>query len=168
MLAFGRKVNSHVNSEGHANNDWVDCDKVVAMAYDIPVPGFKTDTVNSLRLWTAKSTREFNLETFNSGDYIGAVHNKNQSEVISKVLYPNDNNYDGKELRLKQQYFMVSASIQDILCKFEATGNKMEELPAKVAIQLNDTHPSIAIPELMRILIDYKDFDWDVAWSIVT
>ncbi len=165
---FGGKINSYRDKDGHTHSKWVDTDTVIAMGYDIPIPGYKTETVNTLKLWAASSTREFNLQTFNAGDYIGAIINKSQSETISKVLYPNDNNYEGKELRLKQQYFMVSASLQDILDRLSKSGNTISELPEKAAIQLNDTHPSIAIPELMRILLDENGMSWDEAWGITT
>lgn len=168
MIHFGGRVYTYTDKEGNLHNEWVDTEQVLGMAYDVPVPGYKTDTVNTLRLWSAKSTREFNLETFNSGDYVGAVQYKNQSENISKVLYPNDNNYKGKELRLKQQYFMVSASIQDILRRFRNCGDSMDQFAEKVTIQLNDTHPSIAIAELMRILLDNEYYSWDKAWDITT
>ena len=168
MVKFMGNAQEKEKSSGDSTYEWVTNERVIALAHDYLIPGYKTDTVNTLRLWSAKSTREFNLESFNTGNYIGAVHNKSQSEVISKVLYPNDNNYEGKELRLKQQYFMVSASLQDILASFTKGGNKLENLPDKVAIQLNDTHPSIAIPELMRILVDEENFSWEKAWDITT
>ncbi|MGK0290681.1 MAG: starch phosphorylase [bacterium] len=168
VVNFGGRVHSYEDAHGKLQTEWLDCEQIMATAYDVPVPGYKTETVNTLRLWSAKATREFNLSTFDSGDYIGAVHQKNLSETISKVLYPNDNNYEGKQLRLRQQYFMVSASIQDIIRRFENCGDKIEDLPKKVAIQLNDTHPSLAIPELMRILLDERGMDWNKAWDIVT
>ncbi|MCP4752021.1 MAG: glycogen/starch/alpha-glucan phosphorylase [Proteobacteria bacterium] len=163
---FMGRINKYVDRDGIEHSEWVDTDTVIALAFDIPIPGFKTKTVNTLKLWASSSTREFNLQTFNAGDYIGAIINKTQSETISKVLYPNDNNYEGKELRLKQQYFMVSASLQDIIVRLGRCGDDIGNLPEKAVIQLNDTHPSIAIPELMRILIDDKGFDWDEAWDI--
>ncbi len=165
---FMGRINNYMDRNGYQHCEWVDTETVIAVAYDFPIPGFKSNTVNTLKLWAASSTREFNLQTFNAGDYIGAVLNKSQSESISKVLYPNDNNYEGKELRLKQQYFMVSASLQDILFRLVKCGNSAKELPQKAVIQLNDTHPSIAIPELMRILLDEFDFTWDDAWDITT
>lgn len=165
---FMGRINNYIDRNNVQHCEWVDTETVLALAYDIPVPGYRTDTVNTLKLWSASSTREFNLQTFNAGNYIGAVFNKAQSETISKVLYPNDNNYEGKELRLKQQYFMVSASLQDILYRLVKCGNELKELPDKATIQLNDTHPSIAIPELMRILVDDAKMDWDQAWDITT
>ncbi|MBU2648672.1 glycogen/starch/alpha-glucan phosphorylase [bacterium] len=165
---FMGRIDTYKDREGIQHSEWVDTENVIAVAYDVPIPGFRTKTVNTLRLWAAAATREFNLQTFNDGDYIGAVFGKFHSETISKVLYPNDNNYEGKELRLKQQYFMVSASLQDVLFRMEKCGDDIRNLPQKAAIQLNDTHPSIAIPELMRILVDEKDIPWEEAWDITT
>ncbi len=146
---------------------WVDADEVWAMAYDTPVAGFANGTVNTLRLWSAKASREFDLQSFNAGDYVRAVEGKTRSENISKVLYPKDDQYAGRELRLKQQYFFVSATLQDVLRRFLKFGpRRWEELPRKVAIQLNDTHPVLAIPELMRILVDDHLLSWDEAWPL--
>ena len=136
------------------------------MAFDTPVPGFDTPTVNNMRLWSAKASRDFDLKYFNEGNYIKAVQDKNESENLSKVLYPDDTTQMGRELRLKQQYFFVCASLQDILRRFTKFHSDLNELPDRVAIQLNDTHPSIAIPELMRVLIDDHYLDWDKAWDI--
>jgi glycogen phosphorylase len=152
---------------------WIDSEQVVAMAYDMPVPGFGTQTVNTLRLWSAKATKEFDLRHFNDGNYEQSVEERNDSEAISKVLYPNDASASGRELRLKQQYFFVSASIQDILRKFAQThpvktASDWKLLPEKVAIQLNDTHPSIGVAEMMHQLHDVHGLDWDFAWSLVT
>ena len=166
LVHFNGKVNRYKDNNGKEKCKWVDTDTVVAVPYDVPIPGYGTNTVNSLKLWASSSSREFNLESFNSGNYIGAIIDKHQSEVISKVLYPNDSNYTGKELRLKQQYFMVSASLQDIITRLERCSDDIRQLPEKVAIQLNDTHPSVAIPELMRILLDDYDLEWDEAWDI--
>ena len=153
------------NSEGRWR--WVDTQDVYAMAYDFGVPGYKNSTVNSLRLWAAKSSREFDLEKFNEGEYVAAVEDKTSSENISKVLYPSDDQSAGRELRLKQQYFFVSATIQDVIRRFKKRPERRwEDLPDKVAIQLNDTHPSIAIPELMRVLVDQEMLEWDPAWKI--
>ncbi|MBU3915575.1 glycogen/starch/alpha-glucan family phosphorylase, partial [bacterium] len=163
---FMGRINNFTDRNGKQHCEWVDTENVIAIAYDVPIPGYRTETVNTLKLWSATSSREFNLQTFNAGNYIGAILNKSQSESISKVLYPNDNNYEGKELRLKQQYFMVSASLQDILFRLEKCGDNIRNLPDKAAIQLNDTHPSIAIPELMRILLDERGISWDDAWDI--
>ncbi|MDZ4202442.1 MAG: glycogen/starch/alpha-glucan phosphorylase [Gallionella sp.] len=145
---------------------WVDSDDVMAMAYDTPIPGYGTATVNNMRLWAAKASRDFDLGYFNEGNYIKAVEDKNESENLSKVLYPDDTTEMGRELRLKQQYFFVSASLQDILYRYSKSHENFDALPDKVAIQLNDTHPSIAIPELMRVLVDLHRMDWDKAWDI--
>src|SRR5438128_1225679 len=146
---------------------WADAQEVYAMAYDLGVPGYRNNTVNSLRLWAAKSSREFDLQKFNAGAYVAAVEDKTSTENISKVLYPADDQSSGRELRLKQQYFFVSATIQDVIRRFKKRKERAwEDLPNKVAIQLNDTHPSIAIPELVRVLVDQEMLEWDRAWSI--
>ncbi|MGY1488388.1 glycogen/starch/alpha-glucan phosphorylase [Methylobacillus pratensis] len=145
---------------------WVDAESVLAIAYDMPVPGYDTETVNTLRLWSAKAAREFDLAHFNEGNYEKAVEERNAYENISKVLYPNDTSVLGKELRLKQQYFFVSASIQDILRRFLAKHDDWSVLPDKVAIQLNDTHPAIAVAELMYQLVDVHHLNWNKAWKI--
>jgi len=137
------------------------------MAHDVPIPGYETETVNNLRLWSAKAAREFDLTHFNDGNYERAVEERNSSESISKVLYPNDSSESGKELRLKQQYFFVSASIQDILRRYLQTHQGWEQLPAKVAIQLNDTHPAIAVAEMMYQLTDIHHLPWAQAWEMV-
>ena len=151
---------------------WIDAEHVVAMAYDVPVPGYGTETVNNLRLWAAKAAREFDLRHFNDGNYERAVQERNATESISKILYPNDVCEMGKELRLKQQYFFVSASIQDILRRFLTsreikTQDDWKQLPEKVAIQLNDTHPAIGVAEMMYQLVDEYHLPWDFAWSLV-
>ncbi|MEI8362268.1 MAG: glycogen/starch/alpha-glucan phosphorylase [Betaproteobacteria bacterium] len=151
---------------------WVDAEHIVAMAYDVPVPGYGTETVNTLRLWSAKATREFDLRHFNDGNYERAVEERNETENISKVLYPNDASMLGKELRLKQQYFFVSASIQDILRRFLSAHeikqlSDWDLLPEKIAIQLNDTHPSIGVAEMMYQLVDNHQLPWDKAWALV-
>ncbi len=163
---YGRTV-SFRDDSGDLRSDWVDTEDVYAIAYDIPVPGYKNDTVNSLRLWSARSTREFDLATFNAGDYVHAVEDKTRTENISKVLYPPDDQLAGKELRLKQQYFFVSATLQDVLRRFKKRDHRpWDEFPDKVAIQLNDTHPAVAIPGLMRLLVDKERIDWDRAWEM--
>jgi starch phosphorylase len=145
---------------------WIDTDDVMAMAFDTPIPGYGTHTVNNMRLWSAKATRDFELRYFNEGNYVKAVEDKNDSENLSKVLYPDDTTAMGRELRLKQQYFFVCASLHDILYRYNKYQTNFDALPDKVAIQLNDTHPAIAIPELMRILVDLHRLDWDKAWDI--
>ncbi len=165
-VRFYGRVNTITSGGGRFRMEWVDGDEVMAMAYDYPVPGFRNNTVNTLRLWSAKSTRDFNLDYFNSGDYIRAMESKSNSESISKVLYPNDTSLAGKELRLKQQYFFVSATIKDIIRRFKKFHHSFRDFPDEVAIQLNDTHPSIAIAELMRILVDEELMAWDDAWEV--
>ena len=162
---YGRTENCHHSKNPH-KRAWVDTQDIQALPYDTPIPGYKTNNVNTLRLWSAKSAAGFNLDKFNQGDYVNASINDSLIENISKVLYPNDNNYEGKELRLKQQYFLVSSTLQDIIRDYKARGNKMKDFHTKSAIQLNDTHPALAIPELMRLLIDEEDMDWDTAWNI--
>ena len=154
------------DTENTAVKKWVNCQKVYAMAYDTPVPGYKNNTVNTMRLWAAKADREFDFLHFNEGDYNQAVANKANSENITKVLYPNDNTMQGKELRLKQEYLLVAASLQDIIRRYKKYHDTFSEFPEKTAIQLNDTHPSLAIPELMRLLVDEERLDWDSAWDI--
>ncbi|QVL45319.1 MAG: glycogen/starch/alpha-glucan phosphorylase [Methylophilaceae bacterium] len=167
---YGKVV--HTNTEDGSHSYWVDEQHVVAMAYDVPVPGYGTDTVNNLRLWSAKAKEEFDLGLFNQGNYEQSVEARNDSETISKVLYPNDASASGRELRLKQQYFFVSASIQDILRRLLATREIKSKrdwsvLPDKVAIQLNDTHPSIGVAEMMYQLVDLHGLDWHFAWGLV-
>ena len=165
-VKFGGRVVQFKDEQGHARFHWVDTEDVMAMAYDTPVPGYDTTTANNMRLWAAKASRDFNLKYFNEGNYIKAVEDKNESENLSKVLYPDDTTLMGRELRLKQQYFFVCASLQDILRRLIKFHPSLDALPDRVAIQLNDTHPAIAIPELMRVLIDVHRLDWDRAWDI--
>lgn len=162
---YGRTYISH-DENGRLTANWVDTDDVLAMPYDIPVAGYKNNSVNTLRLWSARSTEEFDLSYFNDGDYERAVYSKVLTENISKVLYPNDNVSQGRELRLKQEYFFTAASIADILRRFKIENSDIRQFPDKAAIQLNDTHPSIAIAELMRVLVDEEKLDWDIAWDI--
>ncbi|CAL1278684.1 unnamed protein product [Larinioides sclopetarius] len=151
---------------------WVDTQIVLALPYDYPIPGYENNVVNTLRLWSAKSPSSFDLKFFNDGDYIRAVLDKNLAENITKVLYPTDNFFRGKQLRLQQEYFLVAATLQDIIRRYksskfgtrEAVRTTFEQFSDKVAIQLNDTHPSLAIPELMRILVDIERLPWDDAW----
>ncbi|MFZ2491038.1 MAG: glycogen/starch/alpha-glucan phosphorylase [Thermoanaerobaculia bacterium] len=160
-------IEYYTDDDGETAVRWVDTQDIYAMAYDLAVPGYRNDVVNSLRLWAAKSSREFDLAQFNAGMYVAAVEDKTSTENISKVLYPPDDQYAGKELRLKQQYFFTSATIQDVIRRFRKHGERpWEELPDAVAIQLNDTHPAIAIPEMMRVLVDSEDVEWGVAWWI--
>jgi len=161
-------VHAWRDDEGRLRHDWVDTEKVLAMACDQIVPGFRNDHAINMRLWSAKSDTEFNLAYFNTGDYIGAVEAIIRDEVISKVLYPRDEELKGRILRLSQQYFFVAASLQDILRRYKKKHDGFGKLPEMAVIQLNDTHPAIAIPELMRILLDEERLDWDTAWDLCT
>jgi starch phosphorylase len=165
-VRFGGRVIHFRDVLGHTRSQWVDAEEVMAMAFDVPVPGFGGKVVNNLRLWSAKSTREFDLRYFNAGNYIEAVLDKNETETLSKVLYPSDMTDRGKELRFKQEYFFVAASIQDILGRFRKSHSDWDKLPDKVAIQLNDTHPAMVVAELMRVLVDEHSIEWERAWSI--
>ena len=166
QIRFYGRSESYIDHDGRLRYRWIDGEIVLAMACDILVPGYGNDYVTNMRLWSAQSSLEFNLQEFNHGDYIGAVQSKVLSENISKVLYPSDEVEPGKELRLKQQYFFVSASLQDIFRRYKKHSRSFDDFPNSVAIQLNDTHPSIAIPELMRLLMDEEKLEWDDAWSI--
>ncbi len=165
-IKFGGKVVQRTNRHGKQVFEWIDTEDVLAMAYDTPIPGYGNKTVNNLRLWSAKATEEFDLDFFNKGNYFAATSKKTESESISKVLYPNDNSPEGRELRLKQQYFFVSASIQDILRRFRREHMDLKALPDAAAIQLNDTHPTIAIPEFMRLMLDVEGIEWESAWKM--
>ncbi|MDX2503949.1 MAG: glycogen/starch/alpha-glucan phosphorylase [Gammaproteobacteria bacterium] len=167
-IRFGGKVVRYRDEDGMTRYHWVDAEEVMAMAFDTPIPGYDVGTVNNMRLWSAKASRDFELQYFNEGNYIKAVEDKNRSENLSRVLYPDDTTAMGRLLRLKQEYFFVCASLQDILLRYEKHQDGFDNLPDKVAIQLNDTHPAIAVVELMRILMDIKHLDWNKAWSITT
>ncbi|CAM8630151.1 GlgP Glucan phosphorylase [Burkholderiales bacterium] len=145
---------------------WVDTHDVLAMAYDTIVPGYGTESTNTLRLWSAKATEEINLGEFNRGHYFAAVESKNHSENVSRVLYPDDSTPSGRELRLHQEYFFVSASVQDLLRRYLKAHENFDALPSKVSIHLNDTHPVLAIPELMRLLLDEHGVEWSRAWAL--
>lgn len=166
QVKFHGHVTEYTDESGTSRYQWMDTDDVMAMAHDTPIPGYDTRTVNNMRLWTAKSSRDFDLGFFNQGDYIKAVEDKDRSENLSKVLYPNDSTQMGHELRLKQQYFFTCASLQDILYRYQKDHDTFDALPDKVAIQLNDTHPAISIPELMRVLVDLHHLSWENAWNI--
>lgn len=166
-VRFNGRIEERITESGRAY-EWKDTDDVLAVAYDTPIPGYKTENVNNLRLWSARSTNEFDLTSFNRGDYVEAVSDKARKETISKVLYPNDSTQNGKTLRLMQQYFFVSASIQDIVRRHKRMHDTFDSFSDMVCIQLNDTHPAIAIPELMRILLDEEKLPWDKAWAITT
>jgi starch phosphorylase len=167
-VRFGGRVVEYRDEDGTPRRDWVDGEQVMAMAFDTPIPGFGAETVNNLRLWSAKATHDFDLKYFNEGNYIKAVEDKNRTEDLSRVLYPDDTTVMGRELRLKQEYFFVSASLQDIVHRYTKHHAGLDGLPEKVAIQLNDTHPALAIPELMRILVDDYGLPWERAWDLAT
>jgi starch phosphorylase len=153
---------------GNYVSKWTDTKRLMGIPYDIPIPGYGTTTVNFLRLWSSKAAEDFDFEAFNSGGYDEAVRDKNASETISKVLYPNDKNESGKELRLIQQYFFVACSLKDIIRRFRRSNDDWNVFPEKVTIQLNDTHPAIAVVELQRLLHDVYGLPWKKAWEIVT
>ncbi|KAJ5901973.1 Phosphorylase [Penicillium taxi] len=168
-IQFYGSVRKYRDENGKTQNSWEDGEIVQAVAYDVPIPGYGTKTTNNLRLWSSKaSSGEFDFQKFNAGDYESAVKDQQSAETISAVLYPNDNLERGKELRLKQQYFWCAASLYDIIRRFKKTKRAWSEFPDQVAIQLNDTHPTLAIVEMQRILLDKEGLEWDEAWGIVT
>lgn len=168
QVNFGGYVDSYWDNGNFVCN-YKPQNTILAMPYDVPLVGYNSKIVNKLRLWSAKSPDSMNMMAFNQGDYAKAMEDKALAEVISKVLYPEDNHTEGKELRLKQQYFLVSATLQWILREFEdRNGANWAKIPDKVVIHINDTHPTLAIPEMMRILMDEKGIGWDEAWDIVT
>ncbi len=165
-VKLGGHTETYHDDKGNYRVCWISDRSVKAIPYDTPVPGYKTNTVNSLRLWKAEASEEFNFEAFNAGNYDRAVEEKMSSETISKVLYPNDNTPQGRELRLAQQYFFVSASLQDLIRIHLHLYPSLDNFYERSAIQLNDTHPAVAVAELMRLLIDEHGMDWDQAWDI--
>ena len=167
-VQFYGRVEERTGAQGGLQIEWVETEDVIGVPYDTPIAGYDNNTVNTLRLWSAKATKELNLTVFNDGDYRKAVEEKSLSESISKVLYPNDRSAEGRELRLKQQYFFVCCSIADIIRRHKRTHDTFESFPDKAAIQLNDTHPAIAVAELMRVLMDLEGLGWDEAWDITT
>jgi glycogen phosphorylase len=167
-VRFGGTVRTETRDDGSLKVDWVDTDDVLAVPYDIPVPGYENPTCNTLRLWAARSNCEFRLDDFNRGDYVASVHDRDATEAISRVLYPSDNQAHGRELRLQQEYFFVSATLQDALFRHLKTHPNIRNLHEKAVFQLNDTHPSIAVAELMRLLMDEHLLGWDDAWDITS
>jgi starch phosphorylase len=165
-VRFYGHVEKHEGHDGRSVSRWVGGKTVLGVPYDTPIAGYRTGNVNTLRLWQARASAEFDLKVFNDGDYERSVVEKNDSEVISKVLYPNDQFAHGKELRLKQQYFFVACSIADIMRRYLKSHSDFSQFPEKVAIQLNDTHPAIAVAELLRVLVDEKRLPWDDAWNL--
>ena len=168
-VKFGGRTEHYLDPAGRQCVRWVDSSDVLAVPFDMPIPGYRNEVVNTLRLWKASATDEFNLNEFNAGGYTESVAEKNKAEQISMVLYPNDASENGKELRLRQQYFLASASLQDVLaCWTDREGNNFEHFAAKNGFQLNDTHPAAAVAELMRLLIDEQHLGWEEAWQITT
>jgi glycogen phosphorylase len=165
-VSFGGHTEAWTDEHGKYRARWIPDRMVKAIPYDTPISGYHARTTNTIRLWSAEATEAFDLAAFNVGDYLGAVRAKIDSETISQILYPNDENPHGKQLRLEQQYFFVSASLQDMIRLHLGRGRKIEDFAAKWAAQMNDTHPSISVAELMRLLIDEHDLDWDTAWEI--
>ncbi|MFT5504644.1 MAG: starch phosphorylase [Gammaproteobacteria bacterium] len=169
LIHFGGRVEQYADDEGRGHRRWVDTHDVLAIPFDVPVPGYQNGTVNTLRLWSSVAIDEFNLNEFNAGSYTEAVAARTAAENITMVLYPNDASENGKELRLRQQYFLASASLKDILRQWlNRHGDNFEHFAEKHCFQLNDTHPSIAVAELMRLLIDEHKLEWDEAWAITT
>ncbi len=169
LIKFGGHVERHADAAGVLRHHWISSSDVLAIPYDVPISGYKNNTVNTLRLWSAAATSVFDLNDFNQGSYSEAVSNKNDAEHISMVLYPNDASESGKELRLKQQYFLASASLQDVMRMWEQNeGNNYTAFATSNVFQMNDTHPTIAVAELMRLLMDEKGLGWDQAWNITT
>jgi len=169
LIRFGGRVDSVTDSEGRSRSAWVDTSNVLAIPYDVPISGYRNHTINTLRLWSASATSDFNLEEFNAGSYSEAVEAKNDAEHITMVLYPNDVSENGRELRLKQQYFLASASLQDVLRMWEDNeGRDYGSFKSRNVFHLNDTHPTIAVAELMRLLMDEKGLAWDEAWEITS
>ncbi|SHI93730.1 starch phosphorylase [Desulfatibacillum alkenivorans DSM 16219] len=167
-VRFQGRVEHVRQPDGSIRAEWVDTNDVIGVAYDTPINGYGNETTNTLRLWSARASKEFDLEYFQHGDYMKAVEEKNRSETISKVLYPNDQVYQGRELRLKQQYFFVSCSIQDIIRRYLVNHDDFDQFANKNAIHMNDTHPSLAVAELMRLLVDEYNLAWEKAWEITT
>jgi glycogen phosphorylase len=166
-IKFGGHVVTETGLDGRIKHRWIPAETVLAVPYDYPIIGYRNDTVNTLRLWSARAVEEFDLQFFNNGEYVRAYEKRISSEYITKVLYPNDNIEQGKELRLKQQYFFVSASLHDIVRRYKIGHSDMRGFASKVAVQMNDTHPALTVAELMRILLDEEDLDWEDAWRIV-
>ncbi|MGV3743274.1 MAG: glycogen/starch/alpha-glucan phosphorylase, partial [Burkholderiaceae bacterium] len=160
-VRFGGHIEKH-----DGKLQWLGTQDVLAMAYDTIIPGYATETTNTLRLWSAKASSEIDLSAFNQGNYFGAVEDKNHSENVSRVLYPDDSTLSGRELRLRQEYFFVSASLQDLIHRYLMKHSAFDKLPDSIAIHLNDTHPVLAIPELLRILIDEHGVEWKKAWAL--
>jgi len=165
-VRFHGRIVCFKDEQGRQRCQWVDTEDVSAVAYDMKVTGYGSPIISNLRLWAAQATNDFDLRYFNQGNYIEAVKDKTTSETLSKVLYPMDSTVLGQELRLKQEYFFVSASLQDIVARHLRAHDDLSRLPEKITIQLNDTHPALAVPEMMRLLMDVHGMEWDPAWDI--
>jgi starch phosphorylase len=165
-VRFGGRVIQYTGASGRTVHEWVDTQDIVALPYDTPIPGYKNQVVNTLRLWSARATRDFDISHFNRGDYIRSVAEKSASENISRVLYPNDQQPAGKELRLKQEYMLVSATLQDVLARHQRYHADLYNLHEQAVFQMNDTHPALAVAELMRLLVDDHGMPWDHAFSL--
>ena len=168
LIGFGGRVEHYTSDRGNHRVRWVPGEQVVAVPYDVLQTGYRVNSCDRLRLWRADATETFDFYAFNIGDYMGSVEQSVASETISKVLYPNDGTDQGKQLRLKQQFFFVSASLQDMIRNLEKCDVSLEEFPNRYQVQLNDTHPSIAVAELMRLLVDDRHMEWEQAWEITT
>ncbi|MEY4356349.1 MAG: hypothetical protein RLZZ89_1417, partial [Cyanobacteriota bacterium] len=168
FVGFGGRTEGYTNEKGQYRARWIPAEHAIGVPHDVPVLGYKVNTCDRLRLWRATASESFDFYAFNIGDYYGAVEEKVGSETLSKVLYPNDGTDEGRRLRLKQQHFFVSCSLQDMLRNLETRGIPATEFPQHWAVQLNDTHPAIAVAELMRLLLDDKNLEWDVAWDITS
>jgi len=166
FVGFGGRTESYRDERGHYRVRWIPEEHAIGVPHDVPVLGYRVNTCDRLRLWRADASESFDFYAFNIGDYYGAVEEKVGSETLSKVLYPNDGTDEGRRLRLKQQHFFVSCSLQDMLRSLDQRGIPVREFPDHWAVQLNDTHPAIAVAELMRLLIDDKHLEWDQAWDI--
>jgi starch phosphorylase len=168
FVGFGGRTESYIDDKGNYRSRWIPSEHAIGVPHDVPVLGYRVNTCDRLRLWRADATESFDFYAFNIGDYYGAVEEKVGSETLSKVLYPNDGTDEGRRLRLKQQHFFVSCSLQDMLRSLDNRGLSVEDFPLHWTVQLNDTHPAIAVAELMRLLIDDRHLEWDRAWDITT
>ena len=167
-VGFGGHVEDVVHRDGSTGHVWIPTESVLAVAFDTPITGWRGQHVNSLRLWSARAADPISLEEFNRGDHVGALADRVRLEAISRVLYPSDDTPAGEDLRLRQEFFFASASLQDLVRRHKQQHGELSSLPDHVVIQLNDTHPAIAVPELMRLLVDEHGMPWDLAWSITT
>jgi glycogen phosphorylase len=165
-VGFGGHTEIYHCEQGTRRSRWIPARVITGVPYDTPVPGYKVNSVNLLRLWSAEAPTSFDFEDFNTGDYFGAVEDKIKAETITKVLYPNDEQFQGKQLRLEQQFFFVSCSLQDMIRIHLFTNDSLDNLYDDFATQLNDTHPAVAVPELMRLLMDIHNYEWARAWEI--